>query len=106
MNTQIKVFSKVVKLDNGKTFRSYWTHMNVLVKGKENKGKQLKSVTVKFRKNIDTTNITNGVITGDINFPFVYEIIEDTFGNKTYPTVWIRSVDKYEPLKEESPFVM
>lgn len=104
----IMVYSTMKKSRDGKQFRAYWTKMKIVVAGEEEKGKQLKNVNVSFRKSVNTYNIKRGLITGEIDAPFKYEIVTDGNGNKKYPCVWVRSVDSYQEKiahHEQSDFV-
>lgn len=104
---KLQIFSKKVNTTvNGKarSFITYWTKMNMIVVGEEEKGKLIKSVTVKFRKNVDASMIKRGYIIADekdINAPFKYEVKEELLdngvstGKKLYPTLWIRGFKKY-----------
>lgn len=111
----IIIKSKMVKSKDGKRkFRSYRTPMNLIVVGEEEKGKQLKEVTVKFTNDVDVKNITNGKLTAyvrDLGFPRKYEITEEPDDNgeivKKYPTVWIRGFKSFTEteIDVENPFV-
>ena len=91
---------------------TYYTKMMIIVKGEEEKGKQLKSVTLKFTSDVDNKNITSGMLTAivkDVSFPRVYEItIDEETGKKVYPTVWVRSYKSFEEIEQdvENPFVI
>ena len=103
--------SKMVKSKDGKKkFRSFRTPMNLIVVGEEEKGKQVKEVTVKFTSDVDSKNITYGKLTcyvRDLGFPSKYEVTEDENGVKVYPTVWIRGFKSFEEVEREieNPFV-
>lgn len=93
---------------------TYYTKMNLLVVGEEEKGKQLKSVTLKFTSDVDSKNITSGLLTcvvKNVGFPRKYEIIdeiqEDGTVKKVYPTVWIRGYKSFEEIEMDvdNPFV-
>lgn len=90
---------------------TYYTKMMIAVKGEEEKGKQRKSVTLKFVSDVDSKNITSGLLTAvvkDVSFPRVYEITTDEeTGKKKYPTVWIRSYKSFEEIEQdvENPFI-
>ena len=104
--------SKMIKSKDGKKkFRSFRTPMNLIVVGEEEKGKQVKDVTVKFTSDVDSKNITYGKLTcyvRDLGFPSKYEVTEDENGNKVYPTVWIRGFKSFEEVERdiENPFVV
>ena len=103
--------SKMAKSKDGKKkFRSFRTPMRLIVVGEEEKGKQVKDVTVKFVSDVDTKNITHGKLTcfvRDIGFPRKYEVTENEKGEKEYPVVWIRAYKSFEETEYdvENPFV-
>lgn len=103
--------SKIAKSKDGKKkFRSFRTPMKLLVAGEEEKGKQIKEVTVKFVSEVDTKNITHGKLTcyvKDLGFPRKYEITENEKGEKEYPVVWVRAYKSFEEIEYdvENPFV-
>ena len=107
----IIIKSKMNKTTDGKKkFRSYRTPMNLIVVGQEEKGKQIREVTVKFVSDVDSKNITNGKLTcyvKDLNFPRKYEITENENGEKVYPVVWVRGFKSFEETEYdiENPFV-
>lgn len=113
---KLKIFStqKTTTDNNGKKrkFTAYYTKMNLIVKGEESKGKQLKSVTVKFRKEVNTNGIKRGYLVinnpDNINAPFIYSIEKDEeSGKDIYPCLWVRGYDEYvEVLRkhEQSDF--
>lgn len=98
---KLQIFSKKVNATvNGKarSFNTYFTKMNLIVVGEEEKGRQIKYVTVKFRKNVDASMIKRGYIIcdqKDVNAPFKYEVITNPDGSKVYPTLWIRGYKTY-----------
>lgn len=99
------------KSENGKKWVSFRTKMNLLVKGEEEKGKQVKWVDVKvYDKAYPDDALSRGIITAyvrDINYPKVYEITEDENGKTTYPVVKIFAIQNFTPveLEYENPFV-
>lgn len=94
---KIEIFSKSQKNSKGITYRRFWTYMKLKVAGEEDKGKQKKSITVKFRQGVDTKNIKRGYLyLTDYNAPFKYEIKKDENNNDKYPELWVRKIDKYE----------
>ena len=55
---------------------TYYTKMNLVKKGEEEKGKQLCNVTVKFTSDVDSKNITSGLLTAvvkEVGFPRVWD---------------------------------
>lgn len=100
---KIKLLSKSVNV-NGKKFRRFFTPVNIVVKGEEEKGKQSKNLTVKFTKDCvlpkDTkfAIITADMSKGQISLPTIYEITEDKDGNSIYPVVWLRGFTDCKPI--------
>ncbi len=72
------------------------------------------SVTVKFRKDVDTSSFgKRGIITVDkkeISAPTIYQITKNENGEDVYPTIWIRSYEDYCVTKanpiQQSMFVV
>ena len=96
--------SKKKTNQNGAEFRTYFTDVMILVKGKEEKGKQKKTLTVKFDKSVDTRNIIRGIVKveeKDIDLPFKYQVKEKD-GKESYPTIYIRKIASYEERKGAS----
>lgn len=93
---------------------TYYTKMKLVKVGEEEKGKQLCDITVKFTSDVDSKNITHGLLTcvvKEVGFPKKYEIVdeqqEDGSMKKKYPTVWIRGFKSFEEIEYdvENPFV-
>ena len=103
---QLLLMSKQAKTKDGKKFRRFWTRVLILVKGEEEKGKQVKSLTVKFDEGVATKDFVRGLITceeKDIDLPFVYQIKKDEeTGKDRYPYIQIHKVTKYEERKPKS----
>ena len=96
--------SKKKTNQNGAEFRTYFTDVMILVKGEEDKGKQKKTLTVKFDKSVDTSNIIRGIVKveeKDIDLPFKYQVKEKD-GKESYPTIYIRKIASYEERKGAS----
>ena len=96
--------SKKKTNQNGAEFRTYFTDVMILVKGEEEKGKQKKTLTVKFDKAVDTRNIIRGIVKveeKDIDLPFKYQVKEKD-GKESYPTIYIRKIASYEERKSAS----
>lgn len=96
--------SKKKTNQNGAEFRTYFTDVMILVKGEEEKGKQKKTLTVKFDKAVDTRNIIRGIVKveeKDIDLPFKYQVKEKD-GKESYPTIYIRKIASYEERKGAS----
>lgn len=113
MLVSLKILSKKVTVEsNGKkkTFLRYFTRVKMLEKGKEDAGKVIKSLTVKFTEEAskqlpkDARFFTIKVDTDkeQLSCPRVYEVVteEDKDGNevKKFPTIWIRGFSDYEAL--------
>ena len=104
---KIKLLSKQVNVGS-KKFRRYFTPVKIVVKGEEEKGKQSKSLTVKFAKSCklpDKVNfaiITADVSKGQISVPTLYEITEDKDGNTIYPVIWLRGFEDCKPLQPKA----
>lgn len=113
MLVSLKILSKKVTIEsNGKkkTFLRYFTRVKMLEKGKENAGKVLKSLTVKFTeesgkqlpKDARFFILTVDTDKEQLGCPRVYEVNvkEDKDGNevKEYPVVWIRGFEEYKEL--------
>lgn len=96
--------SKKKKAQNGAQFRTFFTDVMIAVKGEEEKGKQRKSLTVRFDKSVDTSKLVRGFLTvdeKDIDLPFKYQIIEKD-GKPSYPSIYIRKYESYEEAKGKS----
>lgn len=96
--------SKKKKASNGAQFRTFFTDVMIVVKGEEEKGKQRKSITVRFDKSVDTSKLVRGFLTvdeKDIDLPFKYQIIEKD-GKPSYPSIFIRKYESYEEKKGNS----
>lgn len=96
--------SKKKKAKNGAQFRTFFTDVMIVVKGEEAKGKQKKTLTVKFDKSVDTSKLVRGFITcdeKDIDLPFKYQIQEKD-GKDSYPTIYIRKYESYEEKRGKS----
>lgn len=96
--------SKKKQTKDGKQFRTYFTDVMILVKGEEEKGKQRKTLTVKFDESVPTKNLIRGYVTcedSDIDLPFKYQIKEKN-GKDSYPTIYIRKIVNYEEKRGES----
>lgn len=113
MLVSLKILSKKVTTDsNGKkkTFLRYFTRVKMLEKGKEDAGKVVKSLTVKFTEEAskqlpkDARFFTVKVDTEkeQLSCPRIYEVVieEDKDGNevKKFPTIWIRGFSDYKEL--------
>ena len=97
--------SKKKKAKNGAQFRTFFTDVMILVKGEENKGKQRKSLTVKFDKNVNTSNLIRGYLTvdeKDIDLPFKYQVLKRDDGSDSYPIIFIRKFENYEEKRGNS----
>ena len=114
MNIKLVVYVRVRKNKKGKTFPSYSTKMNIIVKGEEEKGAQEKYVDLKFGKDVDRKIIDSlkgkNYITcnaEDVSAPFVYEVSEETNEDgvlvKKYPVVWVNGVLEAKVAPKKHP---
>lgn len=98
------LMSKNQETANGRKFKKFFTSMNIVVKGEEEKGKQEKTLTVKFDKEIDVSSFRRGIITAnekDVELPYKFEIreVEDKkTGEKKlkYPHIYVKAIISYE----------
>lgn len=105
MEVKLLLKSKKKKAKNGAQFRTYFTDVMILVKGKESKGKQRKTLTVKFDKNVNVSNLIRGYLTvdeKDIDLPFKYQIQKREDGTDSYPIIFIRKYNNYEEKRGSS----
>lgn len=96
--------SKQKQTKDGRKFRAFFTTAMIVVKGEEEKGKQRKTLNVKFDKSVETKNYVRGIIVcdeKDIDIPFKYQIIQKN-GKDSYPSVYVRKVKSYEEVKAKS----
>ena len=97
--------SKKKQTKDGRKFRTYFTDVMIVVKGEEEKGKQRKSLTVKFDKDCpNTSNLVRGYLTineKDVDLPFKYQIVEKD-DKPSYPSIFIRKFESYEEVKGKS----
>lgn len=102
MEVKFLLMSKNQKTESGRTFRKFFTSMNIVVKGEEEKGLQSKTLTVKFDKAIDTSKFKRGIITAEenqVDLPYKFEIREvekDGVKKLKYPHVYVKSIISYE----------
>ena len=101
---QLLLKSKKKQTKDGRKFRTYFTDVNIVVKGEEEKGKQRKTITVKFDKAVDTSKLIRGILTckeSDIDLPFKYHVqVKD--GKEVHSHIYVRAYDKYEERKGAS----
>lgn len=97
------------RADGKSKYRKFFTYMDIEVKGEEEKGLQLKSITVKFDTPVDTKNFIRGILTvdeKDIEIPYKYEVKEevqkDGTVKKKYPYIYVKKVINYEDRKPKS----
>jgi len=97
--------SKKKKTKDGRQFRTYFTDVMIVVKGEESKGKQRKTLTVKFDKECQgVSKLVRGYLTvkeADIDMPFKYQIVQKD-GKDSYPCIFIRKFESYEEKKGAS----
>ena len=126
MLVKIKVLSKKIEAKvkgKKKTFLRYFAPSKIVVKGEEDKGKQKKSITVKFTEEAEKKLPKDArffILVVDteknqIGVPQVYEIkkTEDEDGNEVTerPTIWIRGFEdiklievKHRPITDYVEF--
>ena len=97
--------SKKKQTKDGRQFRTYFTDVMIVVKGEESKGKQRKTLTVKFDKECQgVSKLVRGYLTvneADIDMPFKYQIVQKD-GKDSYPSIYIRKFENYEEKKGAS----
>lgn len=100
------LMSKQAKTKDGRKFRRFWTRCKILVKGEEDKGKQVKTLTVKFDDSVNTKDFVRGLITcdeKDLDMPYVYQIKKnEETGKDQYPFIQIHKIQNYEERKPKS----
>ena len=99
-NVKLLLMSKLENGQNRQKFRKFFTCMNILVKGEEDKGLQEKTLNVKFKREVNTNGFIRGIVEvkeDKISIPFKWEIkIDEKTGKKKYPTIWIDEIVNYE----------
>ena len=104
---KIKVIEKTYQKKNGKgTFGKFFTPVNIIVMGEEEKGLQAKTLEVKFKKPLVPQK---GVYVfnneDEYSLPYVFEIkeveMEDGTTRIDYPTCWIRGYKEIRPLPKK-----
>ena len=104
---KLKVLSKKVEVEkDGKkrSFLRYFAPVKIVVKGEEDKGRQSKQITVKFKQSVQTPNVRFFILTceeNDISCPFAWEIKTKEDGKKEYPVIWIRGYKSFEALSSK-----
>ena len=106
MNYKLLLMSKMNQTEDGRKFRKFFTSMNIVVKGEEEKGLQNKTLNVKFDKEISTKDFVRGIVEVDenkIEIPYKWEVKEDAkTGKKRFPTIWIKEIVSYTPKLAKS----
>ena len=107
--------SKRKSKDGKRKWLQHRTHINLIVKGEEEKGKQPKWINLTFcgkeLNEVAMKTVTRGnlyVRVSDIQYPKVYEITKDEeTGKDVYPEVKVFAFERFEEvLKEvENPFI-
>lgn len=122
MLIKLKVLSTKVKQQK-KSFLRYFTYVKMLAVGEEEKGKQEKSLNVRFTddakkelpKDIRFFILTIDTDKNQIGMPRKYEIVEEEDENgvvkKQYPEIWVRGFEKCEkiaskPITDDVEFVV
>lgn len=104
---KIKVLKTTKKTKDGKSFDSYFTPVEIVVKGEEEKGPQQRGLTLNFSKEADKklpVNFNGGILEvkgENVIMPFVYEIKQKD-GRDVYPNVYIKDFESITPLKPRS----
>ena len=105
---KLLLMSKQQKTKDGRSFKKFFTSVNVIVKGEEDKGEQRKTITVRFDKVVDTSKFVRGILTvkeDKIELPYKYEIktvIKDGVEKIKYPSIYVKAVESYEPRQPKS----
>lgn len=98
--------SKIQKTKDGKKkFRKFFTRVMIQVKGEEDKGKQKKSLTVRFAEGIETKDFIRGILSvedNDIEIPYQWAITKTDDGKDRYPSIYVKKVAKFEPRLSET----
>ena len=106
MNYKLLLMSKMQKTKDGKKkFRKFFTRVMIQVKGEEEKGKQKKSLTVKFADGIETKDFIRGILTcedNQIEIPYQWAITKKDDGTYRYPRIYVKQVVSFEPRLSES----
>lgn len=106
MTYKLLLMSKINQTADGRKFRKFFTTMNIIVKGEEEKGLQQKTLNVKFDKEISTKDFVRGIVQVDenkIEIPYKWEVKEDPkTGKKRFPTIWIKEIVMYTPKLAKS----
>lgn len=109
MKVKFLLMSKQETTKDGRKFRKYWTSMDIVVKGQEDKGQQLKSLTVKFGQDVETKNFVRGIITAeekDVHVPYKWEITKKIDKNgvekEHYPVVYVDRIISYDARQPKS----
>lgn len=103
---QLLLMSKIQKTKDGKKkFRKFFTRVMIQVKGEEDKGKQKKSLTVRFAEGIETKDYIRGILSvedNDIEIPYQWAITKTDDGKDRYPSIYVKKVAKFEPRLSET----
>ena len=103
---QLLLMSKIQKTKDGKKkFRKFFTRVMIQVKGEEDKGKQKKSLTVRFAEGIETKDFIRGILSvedNDIEIPYQWAITKTDDGKDRYPSIYVKKVAKFEPRLSET----
>ena len=98
---KIKVITKEHTTKDGKRkFKTYFTPCKIIVKGEEEKGKQAKMLSVKFKEGL-TPKYKVEYLFGLGYVPYTYEIKEED-GKKKYPFIYILKIDSEEVASSPS----
>lgn len=108
--TKLLLMSKMQKTKDGRSFRKFFTSMDIIVAGEEEKGDQEKTLAVRFDKNVNTNAFNRGILVckdDDVEVPFkwaIRKVIDKKSGQEkdSYPYVYIKAVESYTPKKPKS----
>lgn len=105
---QLLLMSKVQKTKDGKKkFRKFFTRVMIQVKGEEAKGKQKKSLTVRFDQSLSnqTKDFVRGILVcedADIEMPYQWAITKNEDGTDRYPSIYVKKIKSFEPRLSDS----
>lgn len=103
---KLLLMSKLVTKKDGNKFRKFFTRCKITVKGEEEKGKQLKTLNIRFDAEVKTKDFVRGYLTvedNNIDMPYQWQIKKDEkTGKDTYPYIYIKKVENYEEAKSKS----
>lgn len=102
---KLLLMSKNYTTKDGRKFKKFFTHINIEVEGKETLGKQKKSISVVFGKDVDTKLLVRGILEvedKDIRLPYKWKVTTDESGKLKFPVIKIYRYVSYEERFPES----